>query len=619
MEGWKGRMEGRKRWREGDKERGSEGARGRGGEGRLKQHATHITQYAIRNTHYVSRFTFHVLRFTVLCIIFLYCLFIPPTEADSLINLPLNPEISDFNHETYAFVYRFLNKRALPGMTRGSLPLTRGQIASLLLQLSEKQASGEITLSQIDQSRLKALMGLFADSTPHPQPPSPKALGEGAKGVREGHRLHIMQLKGDAYRFAFDLAASQRAISRASAAFPMEGTAHITSLLPNVHGQVRDDFAFSTNIGYHFLYGNMFEDLFPDEASYSHFEGAVQNKVPIDAYLKFKLPWFELELGKDNLHWGPGYHGALLVSENPISMDMIKLQASYKHITFSAFTAILEDINSEMNSKYISGNRIEGYLWNRFGLGLSEVVVYGNRFEFAYLNPVEVYLVDEPNVSRGDSRVTGTGDNLLLSFDSRLRLTDNLELYGELMIDDGNPAVEFHNWDTKFGILGGVYVTDPLGVSDTDLHAEYAFINQYAYTHENPVNVYKHFGSVIGHFIGSDADDLWVELRHRFTDKLESKLTYELERHGEGNVDKPHPLDAPAGDRWKPLSGITQSKHGITLGVNYTAIGRYTLAVDFTQNWMRNMGHQVGVNEIGHEVNVVSVLEICESTNKRMG
>ena len=328
--------------------------------------------------------------------------------------------------------------------------------------------------------------------------------------------------------------------------------------------------------------------------------------MPIDAYLKFKLPWLELQIGQDKHRWGPGYHGALLISENPISIDMIRLKASYKHITFSAFTGILEDLDVEINDKYISGHRIEGYLWNRLGLGLSEVVIYGNRFEPSYLNPVNVYLIDMPSTERGDSRaanvVGASGDNILVSGDARFRLADNLEIYGELMFDDGDPVKDFHHWDTKFGILGGIYVTDPLGISDTDLHAEYAFINQYAYTHENPVNVYKHFTSVIGHHIGSDADDFWVDLRHRFTDKLEAALTYELERHGEGNVDKPHPPDAPADDRWTPLSGLTQSEHAIILGVNYTAIGRYSFAADFTQIWLRHMGNKAGVNETGQEI-----------------
>ena len=538
---------------------------------------------------YIPPLTHHPSPIAFFCILLLVCFSAPPIEANSLINLPLNDEVSDFSAEAYAFIYRFLNKRVLPGIPRGSLPLTRGEVATLLLDLYEKHANSEIALSQVDQERLNTLMHLFADELPRDLSPSRP-------------RLHIAQLKSDNYHFAFDLAVSQRAISRHSNTSLMEGTAHITTLLPHVHGQVRDDFAFSTDIGYHFLYGELFGDLFPDEASYTHFDGDLQNKVPVDAYLTFKLPWFELEIGQDNLHWGPGYHGALLISKTPISMDMIKMQASYKHLRFSAFTGILEDTDHGIDDQYLSGHRIEVYLWNRFGFGLSEVVVYGNRFEPSYLNPVNVYLIDMVTTERADARATGTGDNILVSVDSRFRIADNLEIYGELMIDDGNPSKDFHHWDTKFGILGGIYATDPFGISNTDLHVEYAFINQYAYTHENPANVYRHFSSVIGHHIGPDADNLWVELRHRFTGKLETVLIYEQERHGEGNIDKPHPLDAPKDDQWTPLSGITQSEHSMTLGTNYTAIGRYSIVADFTRFWLHNIGNRTEVDDTRTEV-----------------
>ena len=86
-------------------------------------------------------------------------------------------------------------------------------------------------------------------------------------------------------------------------------------------------------------------------------------------------------------------------------------------------------------------------------------------------------------------------------------LWTHFEIYGEVLVDDGNPAASFYHWDTKFGILGGIYLTDPFGLPDTDFHVEYTFINQYTYTHVNPVNVYKHFTSVIGHHIGTDADN----------------------------------------------------------------------------------------------------------------
>ena len=235
-------------------------------------------------------------------------------------------------------------------------------------------------------------------------------------------------------------------------------------------------------------------------------------------------------------------------------------------------------------------------------LGFSEVVVYGNRFEWGYLNPVNIHFISEQPISRADGRVGGSGDNVLLSVDMRLRLVDDFEIYGELTVDDGNPAVSFKHWDTKFGILGGIYITDPFGIPNTDFHAEYAFINQYAYTHVNPVNVYKHFTTPIGHGIGSDADNLWLELRHRWTDRLETVFGYELERHGSGNIDKPHPTDAPKDDVWTPLSGITQSEHRLSVGANWVVIGKYSLYAEWARVWRRNLGNRWDVYENANEI-----------------
>ncbi|MDD9975629.1 MAG: hypothetical protein OXU27_16585, partial [Candidatus Poribacteria bacterium] len=61
----------------------------------------------------------------------------PVVEAASLINVPLNPDLSDFNRETYHFIHRLLNKKVLPGIPRGSLPLTYKQVISYLLQVKQ--------------------------------------------------------------------------------------------------------------------------------------------------------------------------------------------------------------------------------------------------------------------------------------------------------------------------------------------------------------------------------------------------------------------------------------------------------------------------------------------------
>ena len=547
------------------------------------------------------RTLFTVFIITAFCIL----LHTEKAQAASLINVPLKSELSDFNRETYRFIHRLLNKRVLPGISRGSLPLTRKQVVSYLLEVYQKQENGEITLSTIDQERLNALLAFYREALEFSKPATENG-SEAATQIPDSGRLHVMTMAGEDYRFSFDLRSSQRVITHLvdnlSDEQPVEGNMFVTTFYPHLYGQAGESFAFTTDVAHRFVYGEIFDDFFPDETKIRQLEGGLKNRTAINAYLKFNLPWFELQLGQDTLQWGPGYHDSLLISKNPLAMDMIKLQAKYKSVTFTAFTGILEDMSADINDKYISGHRVEGYFWDRFGFGISEVVVYGNRFEPGYLNPVNIYLINEQPISRADGRVDGSGDNVLMSVDMRLRPVDDFEIYGELMVDDGNPAANFKHWDTKFGILGGIYLTDPFGIPDTDFQAEYAFINQYAYTHVNPVNVYKHFTTPIGHQIGSDADNLWLELRHRWTDRLETVFGYELERHGSGNIDKEHPADAPKDDTWTPLSGITQSEHRLSVGANWVVIGKYSLYAEWTRVWRRNLGNRWDVYENANEI-----------------
>lgn len=525
---------------------------------------------------------------------------LPFCEAASLINVPLNPNLSDFNTETYRFIHRLLNKRVLSGVSRGSLPFTRKQVAAFLLEASQKHENGQITLSNNDLKRLRELLAFYS---------------EAGTGIPPDRRLHVMNLTDNvSYRFSFDLRAGQREITRIvdnQSDIPSdEGNMHLTTFFPHLYGQFEDSFAFTSDMAYRFLYGDIFNDVYPDESKYRQLEGELKNRTAINSYVKFKLPMLELQFGTDNLQWGPGYHGNLMVSPNPIAIDMLKFQSKFKTVSFTAFTGVLEDNTEEIDDKFISGHRIEGFFWNWFGIGLSEVVVYGNRFELGYLNPVNIYLINEQTISRADSRAPGSGDNVLASVDLRFRPKDNFEIYGEVLVDDGNPAASFYHWDTKFGILGGIYLTDPFGLMDTDFHAEYTFINQYTYTHVNPVNVYKHFTSVIGHHIGTDADNLWIEMRRRWTDKLETVLGYELERHGQGHIDKNHPADAPKDDVWTPLSGITESEHRLRIGFNWVNIGDYSFYGEWNRIWRRNIGNRDGVHETGNEIQAKMLFRI---------
>ena len=258
---------------------------------------------------------------------------------------------------------------------------------SYLLEVHQKQENGEITLSALDQERLNALLAFYREALEFSNSGQPLAVSS----QQNSGRLHVMTKAGKDYRFSFDLKGSQRVITHLvdnlSDEQPIEGNMLVTTLYPHLYGQVGETFAFTTDIAHRFVYGEIFEDFFPDETKIRQLEGNLKNRTAINAYLKFNLPWFELQLGQDTLQWGPGYHDSLLISKNPLAMDMIKLQAKYESITFTAFTGILEDMATDINDKYISGHRVEGYFWDRFGFGLSEVVVYGNRFRAGVSQP----------------------------------------------------------------------------------------------------------------------------------------------------------------------------------------------------------------------------------------
>jgi len=273
-------------------------------------------------------------------------------------------------------------------------------------------------------------------------------------------------------------------------------------------------------------------------------------------------------------------------------------------LKFTYFTAILRENTPEYHPKYMSAHRIEVLPYQGINIGISEVMVFADRYELRYLNPF---------ITFQGTQTEDLKNNGFLGADFDITLVPSIEFYGELMVDDFQPAEErnpFRVWNSKYGLLVGGYWVDPFGLRDTDVRVEYAFVNQYAYTHKYEITRYTHQGFVIGHSMGTDADDLWFDIKHWFTDKLRFSLTYERERQGEGDVKKNHPLDRPppkpkAVDTpkyWEFLSGIAESTHSFSVGLSYMSIGRYSADAEYTYSQIRNANHKSGVDGKEHRL-----------------
>jgi hypothetical protein len=508
------------------------------------------------------------------------------------------------NDEQYREVYDFLDrmaaKKVIVGILKNSRPYSRGEVATFLSALDKKVSSGDVRLSRIERKRLAHLMRIFAVDQP-----APLALKAGLPDYQyhrkdTGSDEYLLQTQGETYRFGLSIEAGETVVNH-NQSDTTQQTGYATLLRPTVTGQVKDNFAFYSDLKFYYLSGATFPDIPKTEARRSQAGLDATTAALNVSYAKFKLPWFELLLGKENLSWGPGRHGALLISDNPLPMNMVKLSAWYKQIKFHAFTSIL---GSDIGKKYMSGHRLEFNLWDKVSLGITESIVYANRFETIYTNPFQIYAVTEIPSKVVDGESSESPDNVLVSGDLNIFLLKDLEFYGELLMDDFQPNYGLRspfNWGSKWGILLGFYYVDPFSIPDTDLRIEYTFVNQYTYTHEPMDTTYTHYGAVIGHHIGADADDLFIDVRHWFTDKLRVAISYELERHGEGNVNKPHPKNAPTDEEWEFLSGVTESTNSLSLGFSYAVIGRYFADLKYTTSWVKNVSNKLGENSTRHQ------------------
>ncbi|KPK95371.1 hypothetical protein AMJ80_05140 [bacterium SM23_31] len=301
------------------------------------------------------------------------------------------------------------------------------------------------------------------------------------------------------------------------------------------------------------------------------------------AYLIFKTSPFEIEIGKNLNRWGPGYRGALLLSDNATSYDLMKLKTQFWRIKFAhvfgyleQYPRIVEQVFDEKSGckkryarKYIAAHRLEVNLFDGVNIGVHEAVVYGQRgIELAYLNPL-MFL-------RSAEHYLGDQDNALMGADISLKLINGWKWYGEFLMDDIFIKKLGTDWyGNKFGYIGGVLWTDPFGFPDASLRIEYTRIKPFVYTHRFPINVYKHYDTALGHSLPPNSDEWYVAGSRCVTRRLFTGFELQYLRNGAntqerivgGDIDQPNP--APEDVDLKFLEGEIRKKKSLRLVLSY--------------------------------------------------
>lgn len=235
------------------------------------------------------------------------------------------------------------------------------------------------------------------------------------------------------------------------------------------------------------------------------------------------------ELGKRDEYWGPGYSGAMLLSDNAPPSLALRGEATLKlgFLGTWEFVQMSGTFEETSGRKYVIARRFSRQFGKRWRLSLAEAAktTTARQIYAGLVLPLYLYgkILDEDDPT---SQTLNYLANLQLSVSTGRHLV----LYGDLVLDDVTAPFELGPVDVgrKLGFLVGATIR-PLKESDrTEIRLEYVLtdgddpgfaVEGGTYWHRNPDLAWFHDGLVMGHRMSRNRRGPFVRVRHRLTDQ----------------------------------------------------------------------------------------------------
>ncbi len=434
------------------------------------------------------------------------------------VNVPLD-------HWAYGFIERMEAKGLLQDIKNGSKPFSRKRMAALVHQIEMRLKENPANLSRVETQYFERLKGELWDE-----------LEDSGIAVRPSEREpHLYTWKGEAGLFHLEALAGGSAAFRSSGADGADRRVYQPYYGAAVRGSFWNVGFYSDNRIYsEWGSGKYFQNY---DASLGYPRNAEKDSSMAtwdmsDSYLAFGIRGFQVEYGRDNVKWGPSPSGGLLFSGLAPSMDMLKIRFD---IGPAAFTWLHGQLRGGAAPKWVSAHRIEFMPARGLSIGIHDAVVYANRgIEPAYFNPVLPVLISQHSL--------GDRDNVEFGIDASFERIRSVKLYGEFFLDDfTSPWGIFSNaWGNKLAFTTGCVWTNPAGMENAGLRAEYTRIEPFVYTHRFAGNLYENYGTALGSDLQPNSDRLLLQWEQWISLSLRAGMQFHSIRHGRGDRKTAH-------------------------------------------------------------------------------
>ena len=232
---------------------------------------------------------------------------------------------------------------------------------------------------------------------------------------------------------------------------------------------------------------------------------------------------FNFQAGFGKNFWGDGYR-SLLLSDNAYSYPYFKTTAHFWHVKYVSMVANFKDVQIDPGNSNTYRNKFASlhYLsWNALkwlNIGLFEAIVFQNRqqgsyhpFDVNYLNPVIFYRPVEYSL--------GSGDNALLGASFKIKIPGNVQVYGQVILDEFylKEIKAKNGWqDNKQGGQLGLKLFNIGGVKNLNFLSEVNIVRPYTYYHKNTLQNYGHFNQPLAHPYGANFYESMSTLNYKY-------------------------------------------------------------------------------------------------------
>jgi hypothetical protein len=462
-----------------------------------------------------------------------------------------NPVSVPLDHRIYAFLDRMESLGMVDKLVDGIKPLDRAYVAGILIKINHKRDR----LSAIDQHHLDNFLLDFRyeidRSTRYHLLPEARNWYTpflsfkqfksdlkrffSQKQPEEENHVILWEDSSNSFYMDYILQISYDRHSGNNDRFLESGTYRF-------RGSITRDFGYRLDVQFLSITGNEAYAVNHPAIKTSWYK-IQDNRVYFDrssGELAYRAPFIDFRFAHQPVIWGVGKTGSTLISDNSEQFPYVNLNKRWKwgHFSFLHGKLMAENAIDTMDTqpiypdKWISINRLEMALFKNFTVGLSDVIIYGNRsIEWAYMFPIHFFRPIEHNL--------GDRDNALLAIDMEYRPVDGIKLYGTFLIDELRKSKLGTDWyGNKHGFNGGVHIVDPFLISNLALRAEYVAMMPWVYTHKYKVNRYTNDGRSIGYWSGPNSQVIFAEVEKEWHHRIYTSLSFRNLKHGQNFPDK---------------------------------------------------------------------------------